>query len=412
MFTRVSENLLPSNQIFSDSTSKISTLISKHISHWLINSTINFFRTNNLQSNHVSFVFPQEGYAVFFPKNIQTLYKDFIITVPLHLPYILQRLLHEMQHALIYITLKNKGLPYSANNAVQYSQFKTSTNHSLTNFLLFLTNGKHNTYNNDIYYLLLLNHWYFRQDDDTLTETIFYKLTKRKESISAMKKKLLQLYKTNNFSDDLAYIADRIFDYLSQETDKQLLEFIPRLIEVVVSTDNTKIIELFEPSFIYFKTYILPHVNDYILNHFRECSNQFSNETLDLLNDIPIEILKTILHDAVTSKCKTLLQYMRDQKILNKIDYESKLQILHKETEKISLCVKYCIIDTNCQDISPPSLQKQLYSLINYCTILKPEDAYADSKYQDIVMIAQSLLLSDDNVLLGREDFSYNHDEQ
>ena len=59
-----------------------------------------------------------------------------------------------------------------------------STNHSLTNFLLFLTNDKHKTYNNDVYYLLLLNHWYFRQDDDTLTKAIFYQLINRTESTS------------------------------------------------------------------------------------------------------------------------------------------------------------------------------------------------------------------------------------
>ena len=86
--------------------------------------------------------------------------------------------------------------------------------------------------------------------------------------------------------------------------------------------------------------------------------------------------------------------------------------MLHEETEKIGSCVKYCITDTNCQDITPLSWQNQLYSIINYCTILKPEDAYTDSKHQDIVIIAQSLLLSDDNILLGREDLAHNHDEQ
>lgn len=343
--------------------------------HWTIQQVLNVIRINIVKFNDIKFLLPSLGSEPFFLASklskieysaLDDPFNDHLIYLPLSHNYFDSSLIHEKAHAFFMILFTNNCLPYHKEVSLDLSaKYDEAVDKTISNFISIMTKGKYDTYNNDIESLFLLNFWYLTGKASLITNHIYSKLGDyfEKEGYNGKTKEenltilYLSIFENYEWSTQLTFVMNRIFDYSQRAIEEKQKEFLVRVPELFYEGISPNIMKAFEPSIKYWEEFITPYINEKITKHYEDCLDLISKGTLNtcIVSTLSISQQETIFKSSAENGCFDCVERIyNDSTVIKNINIEKKISILSSTAYKIGPCVMLCKDnDKQCEYIKP-----------------------------------------------------------
>jgi hypothetical protein len=318
-----------------------------------------FIAINSLTHTKIELLMPSYGSrSYFYAGSLIEPYKDRYIYLSLNMTNDNKQagaILHEHAHAAFSLLFNNEEKPYyKGGTKREYEKCIEDTLENIFKYAKldkYYANGQYKKY-------LALNSWYLKKEGDTENEDKLFQLENL--GISGKQENILSLYnfyvKEFNWSGNLPFVLDRIYDYLQKEPHQQHAEFLVLIPELYASRVSENIMQLFAPALAYWGKFITPLIKTYIEQHFEDCTNAIKqNSNHCIWHVFSKEQRLTLIDLAVEVSCLQCIESIYDAKILtSEVRNKVRETILPKAAHKLANCVKYC------KEISQPQKNSNL----------------------------------------------------
>lgn len=391
--------------------------------HSFLQDIIKFILINNVDKSKIDFLVPSNGIEAFFNRgDIAEPYKEDYIYIPGSHQRFNASFIHELGHAFFYILFNNHGKPYKEYDSSAYKKYVLSINETLINLAIAATKGKYNNFE-DINFesMLWLNYRNITGiNTDVSIEFFFSKISNKDYKYSKEQKRQIldkyynKYYLEFNWNDELAFVLNRMFDYMKRPNEYKHSEFIVRLPEFYAHNVSSTIMRIFQPIEDYWNAYVSPTFKDYINNHYLKCKHLINaHKTIDdcVVITLSLDQRNDLLIQASEVGCASCVKTVYSSlQLVRNIDSQIKEKALAKASENINYCVKVCLPteenENQCEYIQPAKLSylllhwgmRLLDGYTNWCyTINKPHhelNAAKANNYQEIIWIISNDLVS------------------